>query len=173
MGPGLAIKAVAGRHFSLMSFGLAQVAMDIEPLVGMIRGTAVLHGITHSYLAAMVIAIVVIMVASPICCPFLVRWNKEVAHCRLPWLAESADFRLFPVALGAMMGTVSHVALDSLIYSEMRPLVPWSEKNGLLGLATTQSLTNTCLVLGVVGFSAWLIRAQSQKTTQPDTTSLI
>jgi len=168
MGPGFAIKALAGRHFSLMSFGLAQVAMDIEPLVGMIRGAAVLHGVTHSYLAAMIIAIVVIMVAPPICRPFLVRWNKEAAYYRLPWLAESADFRLFPVAFGALIGTFSHVALDSLIYGEMRPLVPWSDENSLFGLASTGSLTRICLALGVVGFGAWLIRARCRKTVQLD-----
>ena len=37
MGAGLALKAVAGRHFSVLTFGIAQVAMDIEPLVGMLR----------------------------------------------------------------------------------------------------------------------------------------
>lgn len=49
MGAGLALKAVAGRHFSVLTFGIAQVAMDIEPLVGMLRGAAVLHGPTHTY----------------------------------------------------------------------------------------------------------------------------
>lgn len=48
MGAGLALKAVAGRHFSVLTFGIAQVAMDIEPLVGMLRGAAVLHGPTHT-----------------------------------------------------------------------------------------------------------------------------
>ena len=38
LGPGFAIKALAGRHFSLLTFGVAQVTMDIEPLVGLIRG---------------------------------------------------------------------------------------------------------------------------------------
>ena len=52
MGPGLAIKAVSGRYLSLMVFGFSQVAMDIEPLVRMIRGDAVLHGFTHTYLGA-------------------------------------------------------------------------------------------------------------------------
>lgn len=167
MGPGFAIKAVAGRHFSLMSFGLAQVAMDIEPLVGMIRGAVVLHGVTHTYLAALIIALVVIMVAPPVCRPFLVRWNKEVAYYRRPWLAEPADFRLFPVAFGALIGTFSHVALDSLIYGEMRPLAPWSDENSLLGLASTGSLTSICLALGAIGFGVWLIRARCQKTRNP------
>ena len=40
MGPALALKAVSGQYFSVLVFGIAQVAMDIEPLVGMIRNAA-------------------------------------------------------------------------------------------------------------------------------------
>ena len=46
MGPGLAIKAVTGRHLSLLVFGVSQVVIDVEPLVRIIRGDAVLHGFT-------------------------------------------------------------------------------------------------------------------------------
>ena len=41
MGPALALKAVTGRHFSVLVFGIAQVAMDVEPLVGMLRNADV------------------------------------------------------------------------------------------------------------------------------------
>lgn len=67
MGPGLAVKAVCGRYFSLMVFGFSQVAMDIEPLVRIIRGDAVLHGFTHTCLGATLIAPVSIFVGRPVC----------------------------------------------------------------------------------------------------------
>jgi hypothetical protein len=38
LGPGLAFKAVSGKHFSFMVFAGAQVLMDIEPLVAIIQG---------------------------------------------------------------------------------------------------------------------------------------
>ncbi len=85
----MAIKALAGRHCSLLTFGIAQIAMDIEPLVGLIRGSEVLHGPTHTYLAALFIAIVVAVVSPPICRPILRRWNQELSYYRLEWLAES------------------------------------------------------------------------------------
>ena len=44
MGPGLAVKGFGGRYFSVLVFGIAQVAMDIEPLIGIIRDADVLHG---------------------------------------------------------------------------------------------------------------------------------
>ncbi|MDR0275331.1 MAG: hypothetical protein LBI48_08355 [Burkholderiaceae bacterium] len=43
MGPGLAVKALLGRRFSLTVFGFSQIAMDIEPLARMIRGDTLLH----------------------------------------------------------------------------------------------------------------------------------
>lgn len=58
MGPGLAVKAVSGRRFSLMVFGFCQVAIDIEPLVRMLRGDIVIHGFTQTYLGATLVAFV-------------------------------------------------------------------------------------------------------------------
>ena len=66
MGPGVAIKAVAGPYFSLMVFGFSQAAMDIESLVRIIRGDAVLHGLTHTYLGATLIGLASAVVGRPI-----------------------------------------------------------------------------------------------------------
>jgi hypothetical protein len=63
MGPGLAIKAFGGRYFSVLVFAIAQVAMDIEPLIGMIRGSDVLHGWSHSYVGATAIGVLVMLLA--------------------------------------------------------------------------------------------------------------
>ena len=73
MGPGLAIKAAGGRYFSVLAFGIAQVAMDIEPLSGMIRGADVLHGWSHSYVGATAIGLLVLLLAPPLCRPILPR----------------------------------------------------------------------------------------------------
>lgn len=43
-GFGAAAKAVLDRRMSLTSFALAQVAMDIEPGIGLLPGSAELHG---------------------------------------------------------------------------------------------------------------------------------
>jgi hypothetical protein len=44
MGPALALEGVGARHFNVLVFGIAQLAMDIEPLVGLVQGAEVLHG---------------------------------------------------------------------------------------------------------------------------------
>ena len=58
LGPGALIKAVGGERFSFMIFGGSQVLMDVEPLVRMIRGDAVLHGMSHTIAGALVIGVV-------------------------------------------------------------------------------------------------------------------
>jgi len=55
LGPGVALKAVGGRHFSFMVFGGTQVLMDLEPLIGLIQGWTVLHGYSHTLAGALVI----------------------------------------------------------------------------------------------------------------------
>jgi len=37
VGPAPALKAVSGRYFRVPVFGIAQIAMDIEPLIGILH----------------------------------------------------------------------------------------------------------------------------------------
>jgi hypothetical protein len=50
MGAALIVKPGLNRNISVITFGLAQVAMDIEPGIGMLTGADVLHGPTHTLL---------------------------------------------------------------------------------------------------------------------------
>jgi hypothetical protein len=159
MGPGLAIKALAGRRFSVLAFGIAQVAMDIEPLVGLVRGSSVLHGPTHNYLAAVAIAVVVAFVSPIICRPILRRWNQELSFYGLPWLAEAESFPPAPVVAGAFAGTISHVILDSIMHSDIAPLSPWSNANALLGFISVSALYQFCVLAGLLGAVGWAYRA--------------
>jgi hypothetical protein len=88
MGAALIVKPGLNRNISVITFGIAQVAMDIEPGVGMLTGADVLHGPTHTILGALVIAYLVTLIAPSICNYLLKMWNKEVAHHRLLWLVQ-------------------------------------------------------------------------------------
>jgi hypothetical protein len=57
MGPALLAKAAAPRRFSLVIFGVSQVVIDVEPLVGLFTGAAVLHGFSHTLTGATLIAV--------------------------------------------------------------------------------------------------------------------
>lgn len=157
MGPALALKALAGRHFSVLSFGIAQVAIDLEPLVGMIRDADVLHGWSHSYAGATLIAIGVAILSPPACRLILARWNGELDRHGLAWLRSHSTIGRVPVATGAFVGTYSHVALDSFMHADMSPLSPWSKSNDLLGALSYGELHAVCVAAGVFGVAAWFI----------------
>ncbi len=151
MGPGLAVKAVSGRHFSLMVFGFSQVAIDIEPLVRIIRGDAVLHGFTHTYLGATLIAVVSVVVGRPICQFFLNYWTPDPYSPFLNWLRGPKTISWPAAITGAFVGTYSHVFLDSIMHSDMQPLSPLSEANRLLHVISFEGLHLLCLLSGVAG----------------------
>lgn len=158
MGVGLVAKAVAGRHFSVLTFGIAQVAMDIEPLVGMLRQSEVLHGPTHTYLGAVPIALVAAAVTPWLCGPLLARWNAEVRHYGMPWLLEETLWKPHVVVLSALAGTFSHVLLDSVMHLDIRPWAPWSDANGLYNIIPLSTLHLLCTAGMVVGSLGWVAR---------------
>lgn len=162
MGPGIAIKAVVGRYFSLMVFGFSQVVIDIEPLVHIIRGDAVLHGFTHTYLGATLIGLVSAVVGRPVCQFFLNYWTPDPYSPFLNWL-RGARLIPWPAAIaGALVGTYSHVFLDSFVHSDMQPFAPLSEANGLLHMISVGGLHLLCVLAGVLGallmFAVFLLR---------------
>ena len=163
MGPGLAVKALAGRRFSVLSFGLAQVAMDIEPAIGMLRGSEVLHGWTHTYVGATVIGVAVAALASPACLWMLRRWNRELRYHRLEWLATPETLAPGAIAASALVGTYSHVALDSVMHFDIRPLAPFSASNILYEAISIPALEIACVVAGVAGIAAWLFAARASR----------
>ena len=156
MGPGMALKAIAGDRFSLTMFGVAQVAIDIEPLVGIIRGAPELHGWTHTYVGATLIAAAVLVLARPLCHLIVRWWNAELRRNALDWLATPERIGWGAAAAGAFVGTWSHVALDSIMHLDMVPLRPLREGNALLLATTVDNLYLGCLLAGIAGLALWV-----------------
>ncbi len=156
MGPGLAVKAVLGNRFSLLMFGVAQVAIDVEPGLGILLDWDVLHGWTHSYLGATAIAAGVLAAGRPLCAWILRHWNFQLRRHGLAWLVSPESIGWLPGALGAFAGTYSHVALDSIMHADMRPLSPLSATNDLLSLVSLGQLHIACAASGIVGLVLWV-----------------
>jgi membrane-bound metal-dependent hydrolase YbcI (DUF457 family) len=60
------------------------------------------------------------------------------------------DLGMRAVAIGAAAGTISHVLLDSVMHSDIRPFAPFSDSNPLLGVISVQTLHGSCVVSGLV-----------------------
>jgi membrane-bound metal-dependent hydrolase YbcI (DUF457 family) len=170
IGPGLAVKAVSGRHFSLMVFGFSQVVIDIEPLVRIIRGDIVVHGFTHTYLGATLIALVSVVVGRPACQFFLNYLTPDPHSPFLNWLLRQKLISWPAAITGAFVGTYSHVFLDSFMHSDMQPLSPLSGDNSLLHVISVEGLHLLCVLSGVLGalllLAAFLIRRSARVDRQ-------
>jgi len=157
LGAALIIKPAGGSRFSLLTFGIAQIAMDIEPGVGILTGSDVLHGPSHTIGGAFLIACLVSLAAKRICEPLLRRYNREVRHYKQLWLLENDSLSRVAILTGAFFGTFSHIVLDSLMHHDMHPLAPLSNANPLLELVSHDGVYQLCTVLAAVGSVVWLV----------------
>ncbi len=148
MGPGIAIKALLQERFSLMVFGWTQIVMDIQPLIAILTGQGRLHGFTHTYVGALLIVVVAGLSG---------KGMAEWALRRLAGFSPQRSLITWRVALwSAFLGAFSHVALDSVMHSDMTPLVPLSPDNQLLGWISIDQLHLFCLTSAVVGALLYL-----------------
>ena len=151
MGPGLLIKSVMQGWFSLIIFGWAQILMDIQPVVAVVTGRGNLHGFSHTYIGATLIAIL-----SALTGRWIYGWCMRFAE---------KDFtpyqrRLFDVPArlttavcfgSAVIGTFSHVLLDSIMHADLEPFYPFNQSNTLLLIVSITTLYKICVYTGIAG----------------------
>lgn len=142
-GPGAALHSVAPRHVSFLAFCGANVLVDFEPLYYILTNQYPLHRFFHSYVGVSLV-VVVVTTGFLIAC----RVGKVV---RLPDPFEWQQLRFRSVLIGSALGGYSHVALDSVMHSDIQPLAPFSEANALYLKLGISCLHWWCLVAGAVG----------------------
>lgn len=154
MGPGLLVKALLQGSFSLMVFAWAQIIMDIQPLVVMITGEGHLHGFSHTYVGATLIGIGSALTGK-YAAELGLRLMGQLRHLPVSW----------PVAgISAVIGSYSHVLLDSVMHPDIQPFAPFILDNRLLGCLSVAALHEFCLYSGLLGvglyfaISHWLDR---------------
>ena len=134
-----------------MVFGGAQVLMDIEPLVGILRGSFVLHGCSHTLAGALAIGTLAGIIGRPMSARVLAL--LRIAHHPFTWTASF---------LGAYAGTFSHVLLDALMHPDMHPWWPLATGNGLLAAIPVGWLHVGCVVAAFVGAAAVALRLRRE-----------
>ena len=148
-GPGAAVKALFPRSFSFTVFCAAQIIMDVEPGYYLLRDEYPVHRWAHTYLGALGVAALTVVVAGP-----LIRWvhHKIVVFPKLPlhrWMMAS-DLSWRVLIVSALVGTLSHVLLDSIMHADMQPFAPFSASNPLLAVMSLRALHFGCIVCGVI-----------------------
>lgn len=148
MGPGILVKALLQGSFSLLVFGWTQIVMDLQPLIAMVTGAGSLHGFTHTYLGATLVA------------AFSALTGKYLSQWALALLAGGARrvaaIGWWVTLTSAAVGAYSHVVLDSIMHMDMAPLSPISTSNQLLGLVSVSALYQFCVHSGLLGAILYL-----------------
>jgi len=150
MGIGIFTKSILQGSFSLMIFGWAQIIMDLQPLIVMLTGQGHLHGFSHTYLGASLIAILSAVSGKYLSelGLLLLRISKKENPIKIKW---------WVVFFSAFIGTYSHVFLDSIMHSDVQPYYPISLYNPLLGVISTNLLHKICLYSGLIGAGIYFL----------------
>jgi membrane-bound metal-dependent hydrolase YbcI (DUF457 family) len=148
-GPALFIGVLLFPFIDLATIMVASVILDLEPLAVILFDLQMpLHAFFHTYLGATIVACVL----SVLLYPFRKYLNEIVSFFGLK--QESSMRHIISASL---IGTYSHVLLDSFLYSEMNPFFPLLG-NPFVGLLGFGFMYNLCVVLGLVGFFIYLLR---------------
>ena len=143
MGPGIAIKAVLQGSFSLMVFGWTQIVMDIQPLIVMLAGEGHLHGFSHTFIGATLIAI------------FSALSGKYLSELGLFVLGidrqRQVNIAWWVAFVSAAIGSFSHVVLDGIMHGDVQPFYPFTLENPLLRVISVSALHKVCFYSGLVG----------------------
>lgn len=143
MGPGLLFKGLLQSSFSLMIFGWTQIIMDIQPLIALITQQGHLHGFTHTYFGATLLAICAAITGKHLSQFGL--WVLEVEesiHNKISWRV---------VFISAFIASFSHVFLDSLMHSDLQPFYPLTLLNPFLDIISVATLHKLCMYSGLLG----------------------
>ncbi|MDX8376451.1 MAG: metal-dependent hydrolase [Mariprofundales bacterium] len=145
MGPGICIKALLQGSFSLMVFGWSQIVMDMQPLIVLVTGQGHLHGFSHTYIGALLLAIIAALSGkylSEIGLKTLGILEKDGQAINISWLVVFGS---------AFIGTITHVFLDSIMHTDIEPFYPFTNSNNLLGIIGIYQLEKLCLYSGGIG----------------------
>ncbi len=143
MGPGIFIKAILQGSFSLMIFGWAQIIMDIQPLIVLLSGNGHLHGFSHTYIGATLLAFFSALSGKPLSeLGLKILGISKQKIISISWLVAISS---------AFIGTYSHVLLDSMMHFDLQPFYPLHTVNDLQGIFSIKALHQFCLYSGILG----------------------
>ena len=145
-GPAALLKALMPSRFSFFVFCYAQVIMDLQVAYHIIFHKFPLHGWTHTYLGALLIGSFCGITAIPL--HSLANRYSEKSFFR-PLMLRGLSMRIS--FLSALIGTLSHIALDSIMHGDMTPWSPFSEENKILRVVSLPYLHLFCVITGVIG----------------------
>ncbi len=162
MGPAMLVKAAAPRRFSIVTFGLTQIACDLEVLWFLVRWDPPLHRFWHTLAGVSIIAAVMAVAGKPLSDRIKAAWNRVAVRCRDADITVPATTSRTAAISGALVGAYSHLLIDALYHRDLLPFSPLARANPLRGLAPPWTIDAACVALGVVGL-AWYLAVEIRR----------
>ncbi len=148
-GPALLVKGVVPRWFSWTAFVASQIVIDLESLYFLTRHQYPVHRSLHTLVGATLAGVGTAIVLLGLRALASRGFGPGALEPRFPrFRYELAPHAL---AVGALVGGISHPLLDGLMHSDVRPFGPWSDANPWLGAVSLDVLHDGCLIAGVAG----------------------
>jgi hypothetical protein len=141
-GAGAAAHAAAPQRLSFLAFCAANVVTDCEPAWYLLHHQWPVHRFLHTFVGANVSALFTIGV-------FLLL-QRLARRVPLPDPFDWQALRWPAVALGAFVGSYSHIVLDGLNHYDMHPFAPFTRANPMLGGMSRHRVEALCLLLGAL-----------------------
>src|SRR5262249_40109355 len=144
-GPGLLLKGIAPKAFSWSTFALSQVVIDCESLYNLATHRYPVHRELHTFVGATLAGIGTAAAVS-----------FAAKRFRAPRLRS--DLSSAGIWIGGIAGGASHPFFDGIMHPDIRPFLPWSAANPLLGAVGLGTLHLACVasaLLGAVLLFAW------------------
>lgn len=145
LGPALAVGLPLRKYLHAPTFILANVIVDIEPLLVLVFGLNYpLHGYLHTFLLASLLGVTLAVVM--FC---LERFLQPVYKLFL--LETDNKPRISAFIVAGVLGTVLHILFDAPLYTDIQPFYPLTTANPMLNTVSSANVYAATMWLGVLG----------------------
>ncbi len=151
LGPGQQLKSLRQGWFSMVIFTWTQLLMDLQPILVVLTGKGELHGFSHSYVGASIIAIIAAYTGKWIYYWIYLFVDKDFTDYQKKIFNVPAKLTLAIGTSSAFIGSFSHVLIDSIMHADMQPFYPLDIENQVLLLVSIEILHRICVYAGLTG----------------------
>jgi len=145
------------KHINTIVFILANVVIDIEPLLVMVFNLSYpLHGCAHTFIGASIVGGIWGFIAYQ----FRTTFEAVLETLKLPH-----KFALKQYILSGILGALLHVLFDAPLYADIRPFYPL-ETNPLYGLISSPLMYGICSILFVLAVILYFCAIRRHERTK-------
>ena len=157
-GPGALIKAAVPKHFSWTIFALANVVIDLEPVSLFFLFGDPAHPWLHTLPGALGVAAIVALFGRQ-GCEYVLRLVEPTTGARLadPLAGGRSPDSKTTAWVSALVGTLSHIALDSIMHVDVEALWPFVAGNRVQGVISLDALHVACIGAALLALAIWIV----------------